>query len=157
MSRRNLIIIAGILILIFVSPQEVKSAGTGTISITVTIAEVGIIQATVEFRPEIIRQGNRYIRCYIELPLDYKVEDIDVNTVALTEVNGSPIEPLKTIGRPKIGDFDRDGISDLEVRFDIRTLSPIFLAGDNSLTVTGNLIDGKTFEGTGIIRFIKRR
>lgn len=141
-----------ILILMLVSPQEILSAGAGAINITVTIAEVEIIEATVEFRPETIRQGYRYIWCYIELPLAYKVEDINVDTVAITELNGNSIEPpLKTVGQPRIGDFDRDDIPDLRVRFDIRTIILLLKAGENTLTVTGNLLDGKTFKGTGTI------
>lgn len=153
--KSGLIVI--LLTLMLLLPKEVFSAETGTITITVTLAEVEIIQAKVEFRPYFIRPGRRYIRCYIELPAGYRVKDIDVKTVALTEVNGNPIEPyLKTVGRrrPRIGDFDRDGILDLQVWFDIRMIIPLLKSGENTLTITGNLIDGKKFEGTGTIGFI---
>ncbi len=100
-----------------------QAAGTSSIAITVTITEVEMIEATVEFRPTVIRRTHRNIQCYIELPNPYIVEDIDVNTVVMTEVNGTIIEPpLKTTGRPMIGDFDKDGIPDLRVSFDIQPI-----------------------------------
>ena len=151
-------IIGGFLLITFIFSPFVWAAETAAISIIVTLEQLEIIVATVEFRPEIIRPRSRYIRCYIELPEPFRVEDINVDTVALTEVNGAAIDPpLETVGRPRIGDFDRDGIPDLRVWFDIRTIIPLLEAGENTLTVTGNLMDGKTFKGTGIIRVIERR
>jgi hypothetical protein len=96
------------------------------------------------------------LRCYIELPPPSTVEDIDINTVALTKVNGAAIEaPLATAGRARISDYDRDDIPDLTVRFDIRRLIPALEAGENSITVTGNMIDGRNFKGTGNISVIE--
>lgn len=149
------ILIASFLILVGFCTNT-YAAGSAAITITVTLAEVEIIEATVEFQPEIIRPpGSRYLRCYIELPAPYKVEDIDVASVALTEVNGTTIDPpLETMGRPRIGDFDRDGIRDLIVQFDLRDLTPFLRVGENTLTVTGNIVDGKKFKGRGTIRLI---
>lgn len=156
--KRVLAVIFCLWILMTALAQELQAAEAGAITITVTIAEAEIIEATVEFRPKIIRLPQRYIRGYIELPLAYRVENIMVGTIALTEVNGNPISPpLKTIGRSRIADFDRDGIFDLEVRFDIRTIILLLKTGVNTLTITGSLIEGKTFKGTGTISVIKRR
>lgn len=157
MKNRLVSIISALLILLTFPLNALADERTDTISITVVIGKVEIIEAAVEFRPEIIRPRHRYIRCYIELPEPYKVENIDVETVALTEVNADPIDPpLKTVGRPKIGDYDRDGISDLRVWFNIRRLTPLLKAGENSLTIIGNMKDGKKFKGTGTISVIKR-
>lgn len=150
---RIFVLLLAILCLFSTSSQ---AAGSTAITITVTIAEAEIIPATVEFQPKIIGLRQRYLRCYIELPSPYKVENIVVNTVALTEVNGNPISPpLKTIGRSKIADFDRDGIFDLEVWFDIRSIIQLLKAGENSLTAAGNLKEDKRFQGTGTLRLRK--
>ena len=100
------------------------------------------------------------VRPAIELTEPFKVEDIDINTVALTEVNGDAIEPpLATAGPSKIGDYDRDGVADLQIRFNISSLIPILETGENSLTVSGNMVDGRKLKGIGTVSVIgtKRR
>lgn len=148
-------IIAGFLLITFIFSPFVWAAETAGITVVVTLGEVEIIPATVEFQLETIRRGHRRIWCYIELPLDYRVEDIEVNSVEMTEVNGALIDtPLKTVGPSKIGDFDKDGIPDLRVSFDIQPIISLLKPGENTLTVAGNLLDGKKFKGTGTIGFL---
>ncbi|MBC8456977.1 MAG: hypothetical protein H8D67_03150 [Deltaproteobacteria bacterium] len=148
-------IITGVFLISFMFSPFVWAAETAGITVTVTLVQLEIIEATVEFGPEIIRPRQRFLRCYIELTEPFKVEDIDINTVALTEVNGDAIEPpLATAGPSKIGDYDRDGVADLQIRFNISSLIPILETGENSLTVSGNMVDGRKFKGTGTVSVI---
>ena len=148
-------IITGISLIPFMFSPVVWAAETAGIAVTVTLEQLEATEATVEFRPEIIRPGQRFLRCYIELPEPFTVEDIDIDAVALTEVNGNAIElPLATAGPSKIGDYDRDGVADLRVRFNIGSLIPILDTGENSLTVNGNMVDGRKFKGTGTVSVI---
>ena len=150
-------IMTGLFLITFMFSPFAWAAETAGITVTVTLVQLEMIEATVDFRPEIIRPRQRFLRCYIELPEQFKVEDIDINTVALTEVNGSAIEPpLATAGPSKIGDYDRDGVADLRVRFNIRSLIPILETGQNSLTASGNMVDGRKFKGTGTVSVIRR-
>ncbi len=150
-------ITTGVFLITFMFSPFAWAAETAGISVTVTLEQLEAIEATVDFRPEIIRTRQRNLRCYIELPAPFKVEDIDINTVALTEVNGDAIEPpLATAGPSKIGDYDRDGVADLRVWFNIRSLIPILETEENSLTASGNMVDGRKFKGTGTVSVIGR-
>lgn len=151
-------IISVILSITFIFSPFVWASETAGISVTVTLEHLEIIEAFVEFVPKTIQPKSNYIKCYIELPEPFNVENIDVNTVALTELNGLPIIPsLKPVSRPRIGDYDKDGIPDLKVMFNIQTLIPLLEAGENRLTVTGNIVVGRQFRGTGTISFIVKR
>ncbi|MEE8402245.1 MAG: hypothetical protein V3R93_00670 [Candidatus Hydrothermarchaeaceae archaeon] len=98
----------------------------------------------------------RWITAYIELPEGYDVADINVSTVLL----GGTI-PAKS--RPSyIGDYDRDGIPDLRVKFDradvidlVKALN-LELPADVELAVGGSLNDGRVFEGTDTIRVLEK-
>jgi hypothetical protein len=150
-------IIAGVFFIPLMFSPVVWAAETAGITVTVTLVQLEMVEATIEFRPEIIRPRRRFLRCIIELPEPFKVEDIDINTVALTEINGDAIEPpLKRVGPSRIGDYDRNGVADLRIRFNIRRLIPILETGENSLTVSGNMVDGKKFKGTGTVSVIGR-
>ena len=115
-------IITGFFLIAVIFSPVAWAAEPAGIAVTVTLEQLEAIEATVEFRPEIIRLGQRFLRCYTELPEPFKVEDIDIDTVALTEVNGTAIDPpLATAGPSKIGDYDRDGVADLVMNGTIGT------------------------------------
>ncbi len=99
----------------------------------------------------------RWITAYIELPEGYDVADINVSTVLLGGTIPAKSRPLR------IGDYDRDGIPDLMVKFDradvidrVKALN-LELPADVELTVTGSLMDGTQFEGNDTIRVIEKR
>ena len=156
--KKRLSIIISTLLIFFILPLNASAAeGAATITITVTIVEAEVIGATVEFSPQTIRkERRRNIQCLIELPQPYEVENIDVDTIRLIELNGYAIEPpLAILRRPKIGDSDKDDIPDLMVRFSIKNL--ILELEENRLTVIGNMIDdNRIFKGTGAIWVIKK-
>jgi len=53
-----------------------------------------------------------------------------------------------------IGDHDGDGARDLMVKFSRNALDPLLIPGMNELEVTGSLVTGEAFLGTGEIRVI---
>lgn len=117
------------------------------------------IEATVDIDPDTLnlKSKGKFITCYIELPEGYYVEDIDIDSVALTKVNDDLLDPpLYIVGPSEIGDYDDDGILDLMVKFDRQELIPLLEVGDAELAVSGELIDGPMFEGADTIRVIDK-
>ena len=56
-----------------------------------------------------------------------------------------------------VGDYDSDGVPDLMVKFDRSNAQDMLEPGDEvELTVSGQLTDGTTFEGTDTIRVIEQ-
>ncbi len=117
--------------------------------------------ATIDIDPNVLnlKSHGRWITCYIEVPEEYAVEDIDMSTVALTAIDGMSIEPLYRDGPTEIGDYDEDDIPDLMVKFDrqvlIDVLNEIIVPPvDVELTVGGELTDGTLFAGSDTIRVI---
>ncbi len=143
--------------------------GTDTISsITITsstdfaVGEFGIasaqvipdeIQATIDIDPDTLNLNSKgkWITCYIELPGDYDVEDIEVSTIKLNDEVPAESRPTG------IGDCDGDGIVELMVKFDRSAVQEILEAGDDvEITVTGELDVDTKFEGNDTIRVIDK-
>ncbi|UCE73776.1 MAG: exo-alpha-sialidase [Methanomassiliicoccales archaeon] len=110
-----------------------------------------LITAGVDIKPDTInlKSKGRWITAYIELPNGYDVNDINISTILLE----SSISPEN---RPTgIGDYDNDNIPNLMVKFDRSEVEDILTIGDSiTLTIKGNLVDNKSFEGSDTIRAI---
>ena len=128
--------------------------------------EAGAVRlpATVHFDPRELnlKSKGRWVTCYIELPNGFPVSDIDIASVAIGKINGQPLVPsLCREGQTEIGDFDQDGTPDLMVKFNRQELIDVLVdmgieGGDQvELTVTGNLVCGRFFEGSDVIGIVE--
>lgn len=120
------------------------------------------INATIDINPDVLnlKSQGRWITCYIELPEGYSVEDIDVNAVALTAIDGEPIGSMYREGPVETGDYDKDGIPDLMAKFSRQSLIDSLSAmiqppADVELTIQGVLADATSFEGSDTIHVIR--
>ena len=124
------------------------------------------VSATIDIDPDTLnlKSKGKWITCYIELPKDYDVADIDISTVKISKIGNKELEnPIFAEEHPtEIGDHDEDGIPDLMVKFDrskvieaIRSLG-VSSGAEIEITVTGELIDGTGFEGIDIIRVLSK-
>ncbi len=112
-----------------------------------------VIQAAVDIDPDTLNLNSKgkWITCYIELPEDYDVEDIDISTIKLNEQVPAESRPMG------IGDCDDDGIAELMVKFDRSAVQGILEAGNEvEITVSGELEDDMKFEGSDTIRVIDK-
>ena len=125
------------------------------------------IGATVDIYPETLnlKSNGTWITAYIELPEGYNVSDIDVTTVFLDGTIPAESELWK------IGDYDRDGVSDMMVKFDRQAVIDYIWAKlyhmiidpssfpkegvEVELTITGSL-DTETIEGSDTVKVMYR-
>ncbi|UCE28568.1 MAG: hypothetical protein JSV85_04615 [Candidatus Bathyarchaeota archaeon] len=114
-----------------------------------------IVSAAIDVDPDTLslRSQGRWITAYIELPEGYNVSDVDVSSIKLNETfSVDPDAPTQ------IGDYDSDGIPDLMVKFNRTELTSylynILEARLDTvvLAVSGNLTDGRLFEGSEVVR-----
>jgi|GEM_PF-2699321 len=143
-----------------VNPTVELPLGTSTVTLVVNDGKVDsepdtvditvLLRATVDFDPDVLnlRSTDKYVTVYIELPPGFDVRQIDVASIRL---NG--IAPALT--RPTaIGDYDRDRIPDLMVKFDASAVKALLTPGSQlEITITGE-VNGIAFEGTDTIRVI---
>ena len=125
----------------------------GEFGIAEVLQNPDVIQATIDIDPDTLNLNSKgkWITCYIELPGDYDVEDIDVRTIKLNDEVPAESRPTG------IGDCDDDGIAELMVKFDSSAVQEILEAGDEvEITVTGELNDDTKFEGSDTIRVINK-
>ncbi|MHC4587616.1 MAG: choice-of-anchor Q domain-containing protein, partial [Planctomycetota bacterium] len=100
-------------------------------------AEVRIIPRTIN----LASKGNR-LTCYIWLPEEYNVADVDPNSVFLEE-------------QIKADELSVDEQKQVAIaRFSRGELQAILDAGEVELTISGQLKDGTIFEATDVIRVI---
>lgn len=120
--------------------------------------------STIDIDPDKLNleSKGKWVTCYIELPGELLIEDIDIDTVAIAKINENPIDILYSEGPINIGDYDGDDIQDLMVKFDRQGLIAILKNmnardGDEiALTVSGKLIGGESFEGSYTIKVINK-
>jgi hypothetical protein len=111
----------------------------------------GDASAGLAIEPNVLnlRSEGMWITCHIELGETLDVGTIDVNTVLLNGQIPAELHPAA------VGDGDEDGIPDLMVKFDRAALQEIVEVGEEvTLTVTGRLKSGISFEDSAIIRVI---
>jgi hypothetical protein len=115
------------------------------------------IATTVDVKPGTLNANNdggkAGLSAFLEFPAGYDVSLIDVSTVTLG-VNGSTVAALTQ--PTAIGDHDGDGIVDRMVRFDRQAVIDALgaITGDVSVTLRGQLSDGRGFLGSGSVTVI---
>lgn len=102
----------------------------------------------VEYGPETInlKSNGNYVTAYIEMPGGHTLYDIDLDTLAITEINGRAITPIKAVAKfiekYHVGDEDGDGTQDLMVKFSRCALQQVLTPGESQITLQGNLGGG---------------
>jgi len=109
------------------------------------------IDAVVDIAPNTLnlRSSGRWVTCYIELPEDYSVADIDVSSLLLEETVPAQRRPVA------IGDHDYDGVPDLMVKFDRGALARMLAPGNREVALSGCLEDGTPLAGSDIVRVMR--
>lgn len=108
------------------------------------------LDASVNIDPNTLNLSSKgnYVTAYIELPPLYKVNDIDVSTVKMNEQIPALSTPIA------IGDYNKNGVADLMVKFGRDEVQKIVTIGKNELIVSGNLSDGTMFAGKSVLNVI---
>jgi len=120
------------------------------------------ISATVDIDPDTLNlaSNGKWITCYIELPEDYDINDISVETIRFD--NNVPVDLSAS---SEIGDYDVDGIPDLMVKFDRSSVLTEMCAVDcttdtgrshvGSIEVWG-IIKGLPLEGFDTVKVLSK-
>lgn len=141
---------------IFISPANCNDGSGVRCYVAIDEVEIHKLAATVDIDPDTLnlKSKGKWITCYIELPEGYYVEEID--SVALTEINGNPIAPLSAVGPSELGDYDSDGILDLMVKFDRAAVQDSVSQGIAEVVVVNSLTSGVQIEGTDTMLVIDK-
>ncbi len=120
------------------------------------------ISATIDIDPDTLNQKSKgkWITCYIELPSEYDVNNINIASIQISVINNNQITPIYAELHPtEIGDYDNDGIPDLMVKFNRQEVQKYINKDTGSLTITveGKLDDGSSFAGTDNIRTVQNQ
>jgi len=110
---------------------------------------IAAIQAEAEIDPHTLNltSKGRWITCYIWLPKDYNVADIDPNSVVLEFFNNE-FESQRFW-------FTEDAQIAV-AKFDREQVQAILSIGEVELTIIGRLTDGTLFEATDVIRVLNK-
>ena len=112
-----------------------------------------LIHAIIDVKPDTLnlRSKGNWITAYIELPEGYSVADINVSTVMFNGIVPAELKPTA------IGDYDRDGIPDLMLKFNRSAVVQYMVSqgvefADVTATMSGRLKDGTSFQGSDVLR-----
>lgn len=142
-------------------------------------AALPTLEATIDLDPDTLNTSSRgkWVTCYITLPEGYPRNVFDPTNVALTKVNGVPLNPfifsdpeaihgesdfVPANGSGSYLDEGEDQLPEygntddiLSVKFCRSQLQAVVSPGDEvNLTICGSLTNGATFQGSGLIRVI---
>ncbi|MEM2983095.1 MAG: hypothetical protein QXH17_08035 [Candidatus Bathyarchaeia archaeon] len=130
------------------------------------ITETGtrtMLVASVDIDPDTLNlaSSGKWITVYIELPSSYDLNKIDRSSITLT-IDGSVFKAVA--GAPfAVGDYDRDGVPDLIVKFNrteiVRHLSAVDLQDNKDICrkvefLIAGFVGTTPFEGTDIVQLI---
>lgn len=118
------------------------------IPVEVSIPE--FVQATINIEPKILYLKNKKepISCYIELPQDYYIQDINLETLSLNEAISCEVSSAQ------IGDYNNNGIADLTVKFVRQDLWYVLERGEQVSVAISGKIGNKYFRGTDVIKVL---
>jgi hypothetical protein len=110
----------------------------------------GLTSFIFDVDPDTLKAKNKggWITVYIELPEGHNVGDINLSNVTLAD----NITPRWRAHRA--GDHDRDGVSDLKVKFKRQEVINVLVLGNNIIPVTVTLEGDVVITGVVIIRLI---
>ena len=122
-----------------------------TYSVDFTVVPEPVVDAEIDIYPAILNLSSKgkWISCYIRLPEDYNVSDIEPNSVVLeNEPNAIEAEWIW---------FEEDGEEEFAMaKFSRSEVQSILEVGEVELTVSGELADGTRFEGMDTIKVIDK-
>ncbi len=113
-------------------------------------------QTIIDFDPNTLNlESNGIATAYIELPVGYNVNNIITLSIRLNKIIHSLSKPIE------IGDYDKDGIPDLMVKFEREKLRSVIAPGEQiPITIIGKVFhNGRYyhFKGEDIIKVIDNR
>ena len=131
----------------------------GVLVFTALPAASGIEAEAVDINPKTLnlKSNGTWITVLIRLPEDYEVSDINVTTVQLEAV---PAAWGNVEGNKLMVKFDRQTVIDYIWAFKLYHMgiewpSPLPKEGvEVELLITGELVDGTPFDGSGTVRVI---
>jgi LysM repeat protein len=153
-------VVLGVLIVLSGS-AALLSVNGGTLQVVTYEVSLAPIPATVEIHPDTLnlKSHGGWLTAYVELPEGYDVGDIDVATVrlCLDQMSACPEDTSVPAQEhaSAVGDYDRDGIPDLMVKFDRQEVIDLLAGqtGDIVMPVTGMVNPpGRPFAGSDTIR-----
>jgi len=136
------------------------SNGDGIFEQKITMGSTFIyVPATIDIDPNTLnlKSKGQWLTCYIELPKGYDVKKIITNSICLCEEDSQIFAEAKPF---QIGDYDKDGISDLMVKFDKGSLIELLkntghISGSVTLAINGQ-IENEIWGGINTIGIIGR-
>jgi hypothetical protein len=116
------------------------------------------IQALIDIKPETLNRKSKgkWVTVFIELPESYDPGEIDLTSIVIFAVDGIILEEslYAELFPTKIKDYNANGIPDLMVKFNRRSLIELLSSGVHNISISGNLNDGTIFEGNDTLKVI---
>ena len=111
----------------------------------INVADLGFDPGTLN-----LNSNGKWVTGYLELPTGYDPASIKIETVMLEST--VPADP----GQHSVGDYDRDGVADLALRFPRQMVLAVLPDGERvPVTVSGEVGDVAWFIGTDTIRVVR--
>ena len=131
-------------------PQVMMNIANGMDSVIGMLPSIpsDVIMSFLDFDPDMFNLSSKgkWVTCYIELPTGYNIASINISSLILNNSIYAISTPIN------IGDYNNNGIPDLMVKFSRESLISLLVPGDQSIVLTGTLVDGTPIVGIDVIR-----
>jgi hypothetical protein len=136
---------------IVIDTKRLRYAVCSDAGFNTTVIMPSEIQASVNIDPNSldVSSNGKWITAYIDLPAPENVSNIDVSSIR--------VDRVIPINSSSIGDFDKDNVPEMMVKFDraiyVESLGAVTKEGRNvTVSVSGSLADDRIFSGVDTIR-----
>jgi hypothetical protein len=117
-----------------------------------------VADSSIDINPNTLnlKSKGKWIMGRIELPVQDNTTLVDIPTVAIVDINGVPVNIPAEWGNCDVEEGANPGEYVLKcmVKFDRSAVQDACVPGPTTITITGQLTDGTTFEGSDTINVI---
>jgi hypothetical protein len=130
--------------IVFGAGDSVPADDTGSFTVDIAMpAMIAISPNTLN-----LRSRGRWITAFIQLPADLDPRNILRSSLLLDGIVPAAPRPYS------FGDHSGDGIRELMIKFSRSATQALLTPGTNTITITGDMVDGTSFIGSTTLRVI---
>jgi len=129
---------------------DVTRLAVASVASLAKLSVTPVVTAAIDIEPSTLNleSNGQHITCYVELPSEHPVDQIDVSTVLLNSSVKAEQEPSS------VGDYDADGVPYLMLKFAREEVQSVIVPGESVELIVSGQVGDLLFQGRDTIRVL---